>query len=476
MQSHLLISMFIYLLVLLLIGFYFGRKNKTSADYLVGGRRLPTWAVILTLTATMFGGGMLVGRTQYAYNNGSMFYVYSFLPFISFILVALLINKMKGFSNCTTVTEYLERRYNSRFLRVSCSALSMVSHIGITASQVYALINILTAMGLGNVKLNAFICMVIIIALTVQGGMLAVTATDCFQIVIVMVGVVALFITVIAGHGGMGSLWDKLNSIAPSLPQDYMSFITEEKAWILLWMMTPGLMYMLIGQEGYQRLFACRNINESRKAAVISGSLMTAISILPVVFGMAARLDFPELAANNTTATALAQMVLKYMPGFGGGLLLCAILSAILSTGDSLLSAATSHFVNDFWMLYIDKDTSLNDRKLLRVSRIFTLTAGAVALFVSFTLTDILTPMIYCYTIYTAGAFTPIVIGCLWKGANKIGASAGLIVGCGTALSGIMGMKIGSMPGELLSVILAVLITVAVSVMTGGSHVQEDKA
>lgn len=461
-----IIPLIIFLALLLAVGLYFTKRNKNVSEYLLAGRGLPTWLAVLTMTASIFGGGLLVGRCQFSYNNGPFFLVYAIQGFIAHGLLALLIGKMKGFSECATVTQYLELRYGSRFLRCTCALLSIVALIGITAIQVSALMSIFTGMGFQNVRLYACLCMIIILALTVMGGLWAVSVTDAIQIIIVIIGVFALFFSVLNHHGGISNIISQLSAAAETLPAGYNDGLSSSKMILLVWLMAPSVMYSLIGQEGYQRLFATRNLKEARKTAVISGVLISAITIMPLMIGIAARLDFPELAEQGTSASAFASMVVRYLPGFGSGILLCAVLAAILSTADSLLTAAASHFMSDFWLLYPAKGADPNDRKLVRVSRLFVLVAGIAALILSMFLKDLLVSITYVYTIYTAGAFTPIVIGCLWKGATKKGAIAGLIVGCAVAAAGIAGFQVGTVPGELLSMVVAVVVTVAVSLAT----------
>lgn len=462
--THLLVSLAIYLLILLGIGFFVGRKNKTASDYLVANKSLPSWVAILTLTATMFGGGMLVGRAQQGYTSGPVFMIYCFGAVTGQVLLALLIKKMEGFSHYTTVTEYLEHRYQSKFVRTACALLSMIACIGLTATQVNSLVGVLTAMGFTNVKVTAFCCMVVIIVLTVYGGMIAVSVTDAFQIILVMIGVAILMIATLSRNGGYGGIVATLQGLN-DIPTDYLAF-SREKVMTVIFMVLPSVMYVLIGQDGYLRLFACKNLREARKVSCIAGCFMTLISLCPVILGMVARIDFPELATNGTTATALAMVSLKYLPTALVGLFLCAILSAILSTGDSLLSAASSHFITDFWRVFVDKDADMNSKKLMNISRVFTLIAGIIALIVSFSLPDIMSSMVGCYTLYVSGAFTPIVLGVLWKGANKYGASAGLICGIALAIAGMNGFKVGSIPGEIISFVAAALITVVVSLAT----------
>lgn len=104
---------------------------------------------------------------------------------------------MKDFSNYGTITQYLEARYGSRFLRTGSAILSMIALISIVGSQVAAVVGIMNALGIKNTTLAAVLAMVVIIALTSMGGLKAVTVTDGFQIILVMIGVV--WVTVVAG-------------------------------------------------------------------------------------------------------------------------------------------------------------------------------------------------------------------------------------------------------------------------------------
>ena len=460
-----IIPLVAFLALLLFIGLYFTKKNTNVNEYLLAGRGLPTWLAILTLTATMFGGGLMVGSCQFSYNNGLASLLYAFQGVFKFCLLALLIVKMKGFSECGTVTQYLEMRYDSRFLRCACALLSIVALIGITAAQVSAVMSIFTGMGFDHVTLYACLCMVVILLLTVMGGFWAVSVTDAVQIVIVVIGLVWLYVVALGHHGGLANVISEVRAAA-TLPENYGSGLDSSKMLFLLWVMAPSIMYSLIGQEGYQRLFATKNLREARKTAVIAGVLSTVLTLMPLVIGIITRLDSPELAVRGTSSAAFASAVLRYLPGFGSGVLLCAVLAAILSTADSLLTAAASHFMNDFWLLYPGKNMDPNSRSLVRVSRFFVLAAGIVVLILSLYMKDLLVALTYVYNIYTGGAFVPIVFGCLWKGTNRQGATAGLITGCIVVSAGIAGFRLGSIPGELLSLAVSGIVTVAISLAT----------
>lgn len=461
----------IYMCILFGIGVYCTKKNQNVTDFLLAGRSLGVVAATLTITASLFGGGLLTGTAQYAYESGPMMYVYGGTQGIGLFLAALLVHKMANFSNYGTVTEYLEWRFNSKFLRTAASFLSMIALIGILGGQVSAVVGIMNALGFTNTMFCTLLAMAVIIALTAMGGLMAVTMTDCFQIILVIIGVIWIFFTALGNHGGFDGINASLAEMASTLPEGFNVFMNGSKATTLAWMILPGIMYVIIGQDIYQRLFACKDGKTAVKASLASGALVMIISMMPVTLGLMARIDFPELAANGTTASAFATLAMATLPSWGVGIIMAAALSAILSTADSLLSAASSHFMNDFWMCYIAKDADPNDKKLLWVSRIFTVVAGVAAVVISLMIPSILDACFYSYYIYTGGVFAPIVFGVFWKKTTKEGAIAGLLFGAMfvvLSLTGIVNM--GGIPGELFSGVVSAIVLVIVSLATANRH------
>lgn len=461
---HISATLVVFLLMLAVVGWITGRKNKDANDYLVASHSLPLWMAVLTMTATMFGGGMLVARATWGYRAGAVFFIYGVGSCVSRLLLAWLLPRFTNFSKYTTVTQFLEDRYRSRLIRTVCATLSLIACIAYTASQVGALVSILTAMGFENPRMVAFVCMVIIIALTVFGGMLAVSATDSVQMIIIIAGIVILTVVVWVRNGGYGNIVAELTARASELPEHYLEPLHPSNLNLITWMVLPSIMNSLIEQAGYQRLFACKDLRDARRASAITGVLMCACASAPVMFGMVARLHFPNLENPNPV---LAMIILEYLPGVMSGVLLCAILAAILSTGDSFLSSATSHFITDFWCVFVDKDADLSSKKMLTISRVFTLIAGVVALLFSYTLTDVLSNIIDAMILYTAGAFVPIILGVLWKGANRIGATIGMFAGMAMCAFGMLtGFHFGPVPAELTSVLVSLIVTVIVSLAT----------
>lgn len=335
------VALVIYMVVLFGVGLFYSKKNATINDFLLAGRDLGVVAATLTVTASLFGGGLLTGSAQYAYDSGPMMYVYGIVGSGGgLLLAALLVHKMKDFSNYGTITQYLEARYGSRFLRTGSAILSMIALISIVGSQVAAVL-----------------VMVVIIALTSMGGLKAVTVTDGFQIILVIIGVIWVTVVALGDVGGFAGLNSALQSMTSELPTDYNVFMTPAHFKTLLWMILPGFMYVMIGQDIYQRLVV--------------------------------------------------------------------------------------------------------------VSQIFTVVAGAAAVVVSMTIPSILDACFNAYYIFTAGVFCPIVFGVFWKKTTKQGAIAGLVAGGVFVMFALStGFNIAGIGGELLSGILSAIVLVVVSLAT----------
>lgn len=458
----------IYMIVLFAIGIYYSKKNANITDFLLAGRSLGVVAATLTITASLMGGGLLTGSAQYAYDSGAMIYVYGTIGAGGgMALAALLVHKMANFSNYGTITEYLEARYDSKFLRTGGAILSIVALIGILGGQVAAVVGIMNALGMQNTTVAALLAMVVIIALTSMGGLKAVTVTDGFQIILVIFGVIWVAVAALGKHGGISGMNASLASMADSLPQDYNVILTPEHFRSLAWMILPGFMYTMIGQDVYQRLFGCKTHKTAVQASICSAIILALLCALPVMIGLMARISHPELAANGTSSSAFAVLAMDTLPNWAVGIIMAAALSAILSTADSLLSAAASHFMNDFWMLYVAKDADPDDRRLLTVSRIFTVAGGAFAVIISMLIPSILDACFYSYYIFTAGVFCPIVFGVFWKKATRQGATAGLLAGGIFVLLSLFGIvRVGSIPGELFSGVVSAVVLIAVSLAT----------
>ncbi|MGB4366143.1 MAG: sodium:solute symporter family protein [Acetomicrobium sp.] len=449
-----------YMLAMLLVGWWVGRVYiKGMTDFLLAGRRLGIVLCAATLAATHFGGGAVMGGGEYGFKYGLSGAWYGVSCGIGLILLGLVTAKKFRDLAFYTVPDYLERRYGGKTIRALGSLLSIVALIGILAAQVLSARGALGILGItGNT--GAIIATLVFIIYTTAGGLWAVTITDLIQMLLAAIGVI-LAANVVLGHtGGFGGMELLLQS--KGVGPEYFSFWGMSTSSIM-WLLLPTVMYTLIGQDFYQRLFAAKSGTTARNASLVGGVVLVIVSFFPAIMGMGAN----ALADLEDASMAVPWILKNLMGPLLGGVILAALLAAIMSTADSLLSAATSHIVKDFWIEIFHVSEVDKEKELLRVSRISTFVIGILSLIIALIVPGIIDALIYSYTMYTAGVFVPVIGGFLWKGATKEGALASLIIGSILALWGIIGgVSLFGAPVEIFAALISLIVFIVVSLFT----------
>lgn len=220
-------------------------------------------------------------------------------------------------------------------------------------------------------------------------------------------------------------------------------------------------MYTLIGQDFYQRLFASKDGITARKASFIGGIFLIIISFFPVITGMGARMYFPEM---TDASMALPRLVQELFPLGLGAVFLAALLAAIMSTADSLLTAGTSHLIKDFWFEVFNRGQDRDKGQILTISRVTTGVLGLLALIIALLVPTVIDALIYSYTMYTAGVFIPLIGGVLWRGATRKGAISAIFAGSLVAITGILtGFEAWGIPVEVYSAVISLVFFVVIS-------------
>ncbi len=453
----------LYLIAIFGIGIYCNKFNNNIDDYLLAGRRLGVGLTTFTLVATYFGGGYVIGVGGEAFNNGMSAYWSPVAGAVGILAVCLILKKMEGMKVCT-VTEIMENRYNSPMLRLLTTILSLLALVGILAGQVTSAGSVLASLGVGSTTTCAIIVAVFFIGFTAFGGLWAVTVTDFIQIIIAGVGLIAATIFVVVKGGGWDVIAGQLQAV--NVPDNYFSLLAGTEPSYVLWLILPMFIYTLIGQDVYQRLFAAKDTKTAYKSAILACIILLVICFFPVILGMAGRALFPDLEVSSLVVPTIIRTML---PPVFSGFTLAAIIAAVVSTADSILTAATSHVVNDMYVRYVCKDDVEDpavQKKLLNISRIMTLVIGVISVVVALAIPSVLMVLNSSYTLFTAGVFSPVVAGLLWKKATKIGAFAGLFSGLAFVALGWSGFSFFGIPSDIASSLLSLVVLIVVSLIT----------
>ena len=449
-----------YLLIMFGVGIWANKFNNDMTDFLLAGRRLGIGLATFTLAATYFGGGYVVGLSETAYDSGLVSWWNGIGGGIGLIAVGFMAFKMRDLS-LFTVPDYLMKRFNNNFLRISSAILSLIALIGILAAQVGAASRIFELLGFGSTMTSAVLASLIFVIYTAIGGLWAATLTDFIQVSIAGIGVVAAFFIALGNIGGWGFITEQLSSL--NVGENFLSFTGGGNITFILWLTLPMVLYTLIGQDVYQRIFSTKDAKTAKKACFFSGIIIIILTLFPVLLGITGKVMYPEL---ENAGLALPKIIMETFPTFLGGLVLSAIIAAIMSTADSILTASTSHVINDIYIKTLNKEASVSDKKMLNWSRACTVIVGLFAVIVSALVPKIVTLLLYSYTLYTGGVFIPVVGGFFWKKATTKGALAAMITGTFIAVLGIIGVNMFGIPTEILAGLVSLIVLIVVSLST----------
>ena len=469
MPSLQIIVLIVYFFGLFGVGVYATRFIGSNTDFLLAGRRLGPVLATATLCATHFGGGFVLGSGEWGFTHGMTGIAYAIGVGLSLVLLGFVAARKMRRLAMFTVPDYLELRYNSKLARLLGTLLSLVAIIGIIGAQVWAAQGALSILGV-DPTWAAVAATLMFIVYTAMSGLWGVTLTDAVQLAIIFVGVPIAAVLAVGEAGGLDGIRLAIDAQSLEIGTDQYFSPVGAGLGLVLAAIVPTMMYTLIGQDFYQRLFAARDENTAFRAAIAAGALLIAFAIFPVVTGMAARALF---GAEIEAARAIPMLIDEVLPAWAAAIVIAAILGAIMSTADSLLMAGTSHVTHDIYVKLIDPGAEEDSKRLLLISRVVTVVLGLLALWMALNFKAIIGMLLMSYTLYAAGVFIPVVGGLYWKRATGAGAVAAIVGGSAYGLAGELGWfapaalpLVGGLPIIVAGALVSLLLFVGVSLVT----------
>ena len=429
----------LYIILMLGIGFYFHRKNQNVDDYYVGGRNMKSWHIGLSVVATDVGGGFSIGLGGLGFAIGLSGSWMLFTGLVgAWISAVVLIPRVKGLSEkhkMLTFPQIFEHFFNWR-VALLAGVISAIGYIGFTSSQLLAGAKLASATFIElDFKTALLIMGFIAIIYTVLGGLKAVIYTDTIQWIILMVGLI--FIGLPFSYKAIGGF----EAIQSTLSDDFLKFNNLSWQTFLNWLITIVPIWF-VGMTLYQRIYAARSEKEAKKAWFIAGLFeYPVMAFMGVLLGLFSRVAFEQdmfayagfgIADGIDPEMGLPLLLRTILPFGMMGLMLSAYFSAILSTADSCLMAASGNVVTDILGKFFKFNN--NDSKVLRLSKLVTLIIGALALLLASQMTKVLDLMLYSYAFMVSGLFVPLLAAVVLKNRNSIAAFWSMLAGGTTTL------------------------------------------
>lgn len=481
MQASQLIIIGLYFALIFGVGLYATRFVTDATDFLLAGRRLGLVLATAALAATHFGGGFVVGTGAWGYTYGLIGMAYAVGVGLALLILAVVAARRMRQLGLVTVPDYLEHRYQSKAARALGALLSLVAIIGILGAQVWASQGALSILGVDPVT-GAIIATAVFIVYTAASGLWGVTLTDAVQLVIIFVGIPVAAIMGLQAVGGFDGIRESLIATglepAGSNGLDAAAVMAVDAYFhplgaggaLVLAAILPAIMYTLIGQDFYQRLFAARDEKIAVRAAALAGVILMAYAAFPALAGMAARGLFGDAIEPSQ---AIPVLVAEVLPIWVGAIVVAAIIGAIMSTADSLLVAGTSHLTHDLIGKLVRPNLLADPRRMLLLSRLGTVLIGVLALLLALYVQRIIELLLLSYTMYAAGVFIPVVLGLYWSRGTAAGAIAAIVGGSLSGLAIARGWVsaaelplISGLPAIVLGALVSLVLYAGVSLMS----------
>ncbi|WP_425636012.1 sodium:solute symporter family protein [Algoriphagus yeomjeoni] len=437
-MSYLDLGIFVaYMLAMLGVGFFYMKQNSGQEDYYVGGRSIGPWHIGLSVVATDVGGGFSIGLGGLGFVMGLSGSWMLFTGLLGAWLAAVvLIPRVKSdpaFAKFFTFPQIIGHLYNSTTAKVA-AVICFLGYLGFTSSQLLAGAKLASGTFEALDLTYALLIMgAIAVVYTVMGGLKAVIYTDTIQWIILMAGL--MFIGIPISYKYVGG-WEGIQS---TLPQEFFSFSNLTWQDLANWGITI-IPIWFVGMTLYQRIFAARDVKSAKKAWFIAGLFEWPImALLGVSLGLLSRVAVEQGALEGFTTAMDPEMGLpvllsQILPAGILGLMMSAYFSAVLSTADSCLMAASGNLTTDIIGKYF-KQKSLKEE--MRISQLLTLAIGIVAIIIAWQMTEVLSLMLYSYAFMVSGLLVPVVAGLFFNQTSAKAATASMITG-GSLTAGLI--------------------------------------
>ncbi len=462
-----------YLILVLCVGFYFYKKSGNLSDYMLGSRGMNPYVTALSAQASDMSGWLLMGLPGALYLAGmSEAWIGIGLAVGAYISWLVIAKRLRHYTfvsgDSITLPEFFENRFRDKrgLLRLISSVVILVFFTFYVASGFIAGGNVFTAIFPGfDFKLGMFICVAVIIAYTFLGGFMAVCWTDFFQGMLMIVAIVIVPLAAMGKLGGFEQTVDAAKQVAPEFLNLFSKAdgsalsplsVISNLAWGLGYL---GMPHILVR---YMAIKDARMIKVSRRVA--TGWIVIAL-IGAILIGVVGRVYLGDMLAASGAEAEKVFMVMAFQlfPPVVAGILLSAILAAVMSTADSQLLVASSAITNDIYKKFSKKQIS--DKRLMWIGRFGVIGIALIAIVIALTGDTIMGLVSYAWAGFGA-AFGPVILMALfWKRTNAQGALAGIIGGFVTV---ILWKNLASgtglyelVPGFVIALILCVVVSLA---------------
>jgi sodium/proline symporter len=466
-----LIAFVLYLAFMIYIGLRYMKNNNSSEDFFLGGRKIGPWMTALSAEASDMSGWLLMGLPGVAYLTGlkEAFWTAVGLEIGTYLNWFLVAKRLRRYTescgNSITIPEFLTNRFKDKSHTISFISVIFI----LIFFTIYTASGFVACGKLINSVFNipyipaVLIGMAVILAYTMAGGFLAVCATDFIQGTLMFIALIVTTAVMMAVLGGPAAANAKVASFGAQFLNPFVDdgtgfgvmAIISALGWGLGYFGMPHILVRFMG------ITSDKDIPLSRRIAMI---WVTIAFIGALMIGTFAKVYLNQPLAAGAQETVIIETIKQMYPAFLGGIFLCAILAAAMSTADSQLLVAASAFSEDFVSTILKRQ--LSQKQMVIISRLTVLAIALIAFLMSLNEHSTIFKLVsYAWAGFGATFGPLILLALFWRGATNKGAIAGIIAGGVTVIvwhnlhGGIFGIY-EIIPGFIMCLLFAVIFSI----------------
>ncbi len=442
-----------YILLMIGIGIHSSRRIRTSGDYLVAGNRGNVWQITGSLLATILGSSAILGSSDLAFSQGwaaAWLLLSAAFGLLLLVLVAPLVKRQGKY----TLPQLIGDQYGKE-AKIIASFVIPIAWIGVIAAQIIGGAKVMNSFFGLSYEWSAWGIGLLFIFYTAVGGQVSVIKTDLTQSFIIILGVMAiavyLFFWAPVKPGVMSHLNFPFND-GFHLMDLFVLFLTYSTTF-------------LVGPDIYTRLFCADSERVARKSVLITALVLIPFAFMITYLGVFAAHQFPDFDFKQ--GSSLISVMSYILPEWGIGLLVAAILSAVMSSASTTLltsSVIVSNTIND------DLDSPVS----LRQTKLILLFTGLLSILMSLKVTSIVQSLLIALTFFSGAFIIPVLAGLVGFRNNRLQSNLAILLGGFVALAGkITGLYGDIKLGNLL--ILGAFFLNALLLFPGGKWAKTSK-
>ncbi len=440
----------LYVLGMIGIGIYSSRKIRTSSDYLVAGNSGGVWQITGSLLATILGSSAILGSSDLAFSQGwaaSWLLLSAAFGLLLLVFVAPLIKQQGKY----TLPQLVGDQYGKE-AKIIASFIIPIAWIGVIAAQIIGGAKVMNSFFGLSYEGSVWGIGLLFIFYTAIGGQVSVIKTDLAQSFIIILGVLAiacyLFFLAPVNPGRMTELRFPFN--ATFHPMDlFVLFLTYSTTF-------------LVGPDIYTRLFSARNGKVAKLSVLYTALILIPFAFLITYLGVFAAHQFPNFDFKQ--GSSLISVLNFILPEWGIGILVAAILSAVMSSASTTLLTSSVIVAN---VIHKDLDTPVS----LRQTKYILVIIGFFSILLSLKVTSIVQSLLIALTFFSGAFILPVLAGLSGFRNNRLQSNLAILTGGLIALAGkITGIYVDVKIGNLL--ILSAFFVSGLLLFPGGKWIR----